>query len=252
MDAAKLKAVRKKYENMIYELMDDIDPTGFNSQTKRENFEKMSDKEFIALMKRMISQDDLNLSVDLNHSERDPKKFINLHKIKAIADKHNVKMTEYVFMPFRNPNGRPMCTLSRIPIIYCPIRRFFQQMLIHKNALSNDNQKINPTTGQVTGDDKTASTTNVQTYALAATNQTNALKELLGPRADDPVSKQQMLTQIEQTGQVNLSDLTIETHNKQAINTTETYCKAAGVRVVFSGNDTEIDFSNLSSNEVEE
>ena len=60
-----------------------------------------------------------------------------------------------------------------------------------------------------------------------------------------------MLTQIEQTGQVNLSDLKIETHNKQAINTTEAYCKAAGVRVVFSGNDTEIDFSNFS-NDAEE
>ena len=121
-------------------------------------------------------------------------KKMSIEKIEAIAKKHTIRLTEFIFMPFRNPNGKPLCTLSRSPIIYCPIRRFFQQMLVHKNSLSNDNSNINPITGQVVNDDKTASTTNVQTYALAVTNQKNALKEFLGPRADDPVSKQQMLT----------------------------------------------------------
>lgn len=240
MDVRKLKQARKKAEERIYTIMDDLDSTGYNTQIYKDAFAKMSDKQFIDIMKRMITQDDFNLSIDINESEKDPKKKINLEDIEAVAKKHNIKLTEYLFMPFRNPGGKPVCTLSRVPIIYCPIKRFFQQMLIHKNSLSNDNSRINPVTGQVVADDKTASTTNVQTYALAVTNQFNSLKEYLGPRADDPVSKQQMLTAIEQTGEVNIADLDIQTHNKQSINTTEVYCKAVGIDLKFAGNDMEI------------
>ena len=243
VSANKLKQIRKKYENQIFELMNDIDKTGYNAQVYKDSFAKMSDKQFIDIMKRMITQDDFNLSVDINQSEKDPNKQIQLEQIEAIAKKHKVRLTEYVFMPFRNPKGKPMCTLSRVPIIYCPIKRFFQQMLIHKNALSNNNERINPVTGQVVDEDKTASTTNVQTYALAVTNQYNALKEFLGPRADDPVSKQQMLTQIEQVGEVNIADLDIQTHNKQSINTAEVYAEAAGIDLRFAGNDLQIDLS---------
>ena len=237
VSAEQFKKIRKKYEENIYKLMDDIDPSGFNADTYRIAFAKMSDKQFIDLMKKYIEQDDLNLFIDINQLEKKKSDNITLEKIKAIADKWKISLFEYIFMPFRNPKGKPMCTLTKVPIIYCPIRRFFQQMLQHKNSISNSSDHINPLTGQVVQEDKTASTTNVQTYALAATNQTNALKEFLGPRADDQVSKQQMLNTIVSTGDVRLSDLDIRTHNKQAVNTTEVFCKAAGLEVKFSGND---------------
>ena len=237
VSAEQFKKIRKKYEENIYKLMDDIDPSGFNADTYRIAFAKMSDKQFIDLMKKYIEQDDLNLFIDINQLEKKKSDNMTLEKIKAIADKWKISLFEYVFMPFRNPKGKPMCTLTKVPIIYCPIRRFFQQMLQHKNSISNSSDHINPLTGQVVQEDKTASTTNVQTYALAATNQTNALKEFLGPRADDQISKQQMLNTIVSTGDVRLSDLDIRTHNKQAVNTTEVFCKAAGLEVKFSGND---------------
>ena len=245
VSAEQFKKIRKKYEENIYKLMDDIDPSGFNADTYRIAFAKMSDKQFIDLMKKYIEQDDLNLFIDINQLEKKKSDNMTLEKIKAIADKWKISLFEYVFMPFRNPRGKPMCTLTKVPIIYCPIRRFFQQMLQHKNSISNSSDHINPLTGQVVQEDKTASTTNVQTYALAATNQINALKEFLGPRADDQISKQQMLNTIVSTGDVRLSDLDIRTHNKQAVNTTEVFCKAAGLEVKFSGNDYgNIDFGD--------
>ena len=245
VSAEQFKKIRKKYEENIYKLMDDIDPSGFNADTYRIAFAKMSDKQFIDLMKKYIEQDDLNLFVDINQLEKKKSDNITLEKIKAVADKWKISLFEYIFMPFRNPKGKPMCTLTKVPIIYCPIRRFFQQMLQHKNSISNSSDHINQLTEQVVQEDKTASTTNVQTYALAATNQTNALKEFLGPRADDQISKQQMLNTIVSTGDVRLSDLDIRTHNKQAVNTTEVFCKAAGLEVKFSGNDYgNIDFGD--------
>jgi hypothetical protein len=243
--AEKLKSIRKKYEAKVYELFDDLDESGFNSETYRESFSKMSDKDFIQMCKNFMTQDDMIFSIDTNQMESAKEGKITLDKIKKVADKHKIRLVEYVFMPFRNTKEEPMCTLTRVPIVYCQIRRFFQQMLQHKNSISNNNSKINPLTGQVINEDKTASTTNIQTYSLTITNREAALKEYLGPRADDTVAKQQMLTQIEQTGRFRLEDTIMQTHNRQSVNTAETFAKAAGVVMEFAGNDYKIDLDNL-------
>lgn len=227
---------RKIAEDKLIQFMNELDPSGYNGETYRIAFSKMSDKEFTDMCKNMISTDDINFSLDIKTLGKG-KDEIDMPKVKAVAKKYDIPLEEYLVMPFRNPKGSPTVTMTRVPIIYCPVRRFFQQMLQHKNAISNDNSKINPLTGQVTGEDKTASTTNVQTYALAVSNQTNSIKEFLGPRSDDSVSKQQMLSIIEKTGKVRLGDLDIKTHNKQAINTVETFMKAACIDLVFEGND---------------
>jgi hypothetical protein len=233
---AELKKIREKYENRIYELMDDLDPSGYNSDVYKTSFSRMSDKEFIELMKKIAGDDDTNISMDFKQFEQNPKYKMSLERIRSVAKKWKIRLTEYVFMPFRNPNGQPMVTLSRVPIIYSPVRRFFQQMLQHKNNIVNDNSKINPITGQVVNEDKAASLTNVQTYAMTVTNQKNVVKELLGPRADDPVSKQQMLSKIEQDGEVSLEDLDISTHNKQSMATAEVYAAAACMDLRFGKN----------------
>ena len=239
----KFKQIREKYEKVILKLFDELDPSGYNSEVYRNTFKTMSDTQFIELCKTFVSKDDFIFSLEIN--EMDDKHSLTLNKIKEIADKYKVKLVEYVFMPFRNPKGKPMCTLTRIPIVYCQVRRFFQQMLQHKNAISNNNTNINPLTGQVINEDKTASTTNIQTYALTVTNRNNALKEYLGPRADDIVAKQDMLTQIEKTGRFRLEDTNMQTHNRQSINTAEVFAKAAGIIMEFSGNDYTIDVDNL-------
>lgn len=240
----KLKSIRKQYEEKIYELFNDLDESGFNADTYKQSFAKMSDKDFIDMCKNMVSKDDFIFSIDVNQlsSEKDGK--ITLKKIKQVADKYKIKLVEYVFMPFRNNIKEPMCTFTRVPIVYCQVRRFFQQMLQHKNSISNDNSKINPLTGQVINEDKTASTTNIQTYALTITNRNNALKEYLGPRADDNVAKQDMLTQIENTGRFRLADTNMQTHNRQSVNTAETFAKAAGIIMEFAGNDFKIDLND--------
>lgn len=244
--ADKIKSIRKKYENALYEFMDDMDPSGYNSENYKEAFSKMSDKDFIQMCKDFLIKDDNNFSIEIKQMESPKDGGISLEKIKNIAKKHNIKLVEYMFMPFRNPSGEPLCSYTRVPVLYSPVRRFFQQMLQHKNSISNSNTKINPMTGQVTGDDKTASTTNIQTYSLTITNRQNALKEYLGPRADDTVAKQDMLTQIENTGRYRISDgPPMQTHNKRAINTAETFAKASGVIMEFEGNDYKIDLDQL-------
>ena len=47
----KLKSIRKKYEEKVYELFDDLDNSGFNSDTYKQSFSKMSDRDFIDMCK---------------------------------------------------------------------------------------------------------------------------------------------------------------------------------------------------------
>ena len=249
VSSEQLKKIRKKYEEQVFELFDDLDISGYNTQVYRDAFAKMNDKEFIDMCKNMMTKDDFIFSLDTNQFENEKEGRLSLDKIRSIAKKHLIDLVEYVFMPFRNTKKEPMCTFTRVPIVYCQVRRFFQQMLQHKNSISNNNSKINPLTGQVINDDKTASTTNIQTYALTITNRKNALKEYLGPRADDNVAKQEMLQQIESTGNFRLEDTTMYTHNRQSVNTAEAFAKAAGVVMEFAGNDPKIDLDELMENE---
>ena len=228
----KLKTIRAKYEKQIYNLFDKLDSSGYNTEQYKKNIGKMSDREFIDMCINMIKKDDFNLFLEIDTKHDD----LTLARIAKIAEDENIKLTEYIFMPFRNPTGKPMCTLTRVPVIYSQIRRFFGQILQHKNSISNKNDRINPLTGQVIDEDKTASETNIQTYALSVMNQKNVIKEMLGPRADDHVAKQNMLTQIENSGVYRMSNTTMRTENKQAVMTAEAFAKAAGVELRFARN----------------
>lgn len=224
--------VRSVYENHVYKLFDRLDPTGYNTAKLKKFFTHLSDKEFIQYALKCIKQDDLIFSLEID--ELNDK--LTLAELEDIANENDIKLEEYIFMPYRNPNGKPMVSLTRCPVLYCQIRRFFQQILQHKNSIASKNDKINPLTGQVINEDKTASTTNIQTYGLTVLNQKNTLKELLGPRADDSVSKADMMSQIENSGVYRMSNSVILTENKQAMKTAETFAKAAGINIHFKRN----------------
>ena len=104
-------------------------------------------------------------------------------------------------------------------------------MVSKKNSASGDIDKINPLVGTVTSDSKSAGMNDTQTFGLIATGQTSTIKELLGPRADDEKSKQQMLHRIEEHGSVSLKDLHVTPRNKQALNTLSVFLKSVGIKI---------------------
>ena len=249
------KKVRTKYENMVYAFYDRLDPSGYNTAKYKKFFNAINDKQFVEYAKRCLSQDDFIFSYDSDEMNDD----ISLAELKEIAEEYDIKLEEYLILPYRNSNKEPMISLTRVPVVYCQIRRFLQQILQHKNSIASKNDKINPLTGQVINEDKTASTTNIQTYGLTVLNQKNTLKELLGPRADDPVSKADMMSQIENSGVYRMDNSVILTENKQAINTAETFAKAAGIDIKFKRNNlsneqqfTKEELSEIFSEEIED
>jgi len=212
-------------ENSIYKLMDDFDPTKYNSGAYKALFDTMSESEFKAYMKQ-IESEECYVSFEIDSA----KKFLNMEKIFEICNKRGFKTHKYVKYRDNRTKDGTMCSVTPYPvlILYMQVKRL-QQMLNKKNSVSGNTDKINPITGTVTGDSKAAGVNDTQTYGLIATGQLNTLKELLGPRADDERSKQQMLHHIEMHGSVKLADLHIVPKNKQSLQTTRVYLRGIGI-----------------------
>ena len=214
-------------EKKIYELMNTLDSTGYNTNAYRDMFSKMSNAEFTKYMEDLRDKPDVNLYFEISSLD-DKNGYPNMKKIIGIAKKFNVPLTEYVMFPHTNPDDldNPSVSATKLPVLVIPIRRL-QQFLSKKNKSSADIHQTNLITGQVIGESKSASLNDTQTIALVTTGQLNSVTEFLGPRADDVVSKLQMLKQIEEHGEVSLDNLTIKTSNKQAYSTMNMFLKGA-------------------------
>ena len=69
-------------------------------------------------------------------------------------------------------------------------------------------------TNQVTSHDKSGRVSDAENYALVAKNADAALREFMGPRADDAVAKQAMFKDIQTYGVVKMKDLPYDIENK--------------------------------------
>lgn len=195
--------------------------THVNAERYRKLWENMTDKEFTKMMETLRANPMTKQIAyfEVIEFERD----LKLHNIEATADFMKVPLYEYVAVP--DVTGDPdnvVVTPEPVPVGYAHYKRM-PQTVLKKSSVKVSYRKRNPITGQPTSQEKTARNTDVETYALSALGATNALRELLGPRADDPVMENEMMQKIASDGAVSLSQLTSDRKNKTALNTLNTY-----------------------------
>ena len=232
-DNPKLKTARMKAEQKIYELLDDLEgcKDGYNSGVYKTYFASLSDNEFAKFMDRLANEEWFNLFFEVKMN--DTKKTPNMNRIKKVLDKYKIPMCEYVVSPYKNmDNENPPISATPVPVFYGVVRPM-QQLLSKKEAYSSDRDHVNLLTGQVTSSSKGSQFSNMQSIALTTSNQTDIVKELLGPRADDDVSKKRMLDQIADTGEFDINSIPIRTKDKQSFETVRCMLIGAGLRVAF-------------------
>ena len=103
-------------------------------------------------------------------------------------------------------------------------------MVHKKNGISISNTKISALTNQVVDHDKNARDSDIEASMLVALGADEILKELHGPRADDPVMKREMNQSIATKGYVSLEDLTNSPTNKVTLNTINTFLLSMGLK----------------------
>ena len=220
------KSTREKMEKTIYDVFSTLDPSKTTADKYRNLFKKMSDVEFDKFFKNLFAQENDYLVLDIVDYERD----LKIENVEKAAKLLNVPLFERVVMPYASTDkDKPIVTKYEVPVGYIHCKRV-QQFLRKKNATSTDISMRSAISGQVMGKDKNARDSDLENYALVTLGAEECLREFMGPRADDPVMKNEMYTQIAKNGYVSLNDLTSDVKNKTTLNTIDVFFTGMGIK----------------------
>lgn len=217
---------RRLVEETVLKTMKLLDPSGHNEKVYEDFFKTMTDKAFDKWIKEFLADESENFYVEVTPFAKGEMKMKDIEKA---AKYLKIPLTEHIYLPFTNPDGKPVKTQHPVPVGYIHLRRQ-QQLLSKKNAFSTNIDQRNAKTGQVTGSDKSGRISDTENYSLVAIGANEALKEFLGARADDSVMKQTMIKDISRDGFTTLKNMRSNVGNKQALNTLDVYFLGAGIK----------------------
>lgn len=217
---------RAYIEKLIYDTFDALDPSGANTDKYRSLFSNMSDIEFEKYMKNFLKNDNEQFVLDIVEFEHD----LKMDNCEKAAKVIGIPLMEYVYMPHLTMDKkRVIVSKERCLVGYINVKRT-QQLVQKKNGLSVSGEKTSATTGQVVDKDKNARDSDIEASMLVALGADKILKELHGPRADDPVMRRQMHQSIATKGYVLLDELESLPTNKVTLNTVNTFLLAMGLK----------------------
>lgn len=211
---------KQRVIDWVCQALDKLEGGNVNSSRYRKEWEAMSDAQFTKLMEKLRDNEDKQLVyLEIVEFERD----LKLENIEACASFMKVPLYERVAIPdVTGDDDNVVVTPEPVPVGYAHYKRM-QQTVLKKNSANIKVSKKNPLTGQVVSDEKTVRNTDVETYAMMSLGAKQALREFMGPRADDPVMENQMYTSISNNGYARLEDMTSHPENKVALNTLNFY-----------------------------
>lgn len=216
---------RQYIEKLIYDTFDALDPSGTNSNKYKLLFSTMNDVEFEKYMKNFLKDDNEQFTLDIVEYEHD----LKMEYCENAAKVLGIPLMEYVYMPHLTMDKKHVVvSKEKCLVSYINVKRT-QQLLHKKNGISVANERRSATTGQVVDNDKNARSSDIEASMLVSLGADKILQELHGPRADDPIMKQQMNQSIATKGYVMLEELENLPTNKVTLNTVNTYLLSMGL-----------------------
>ena len=211
---------RKEVKEMVYKVMDLLDPTKQNSQFYKAKFAKMNDKQFM----NFFSQD-FPLKFQTRLFEIEP----SMKQISDTLDYIHVPMIEQMNLPFeyRAKDGTPVKSDDAL-ILYVPIRKV-KQFLSKKNSMSTNISNRDMKSGLLQTVDKNGNTSDREMESLAVMGLDASMKELATYRADSMNAKDEFYSMINTTGMVRQSDVDVETSDSLARNELNVYLLGAAL-----------------------
>ena len=216
---------RKEIEKLIIDVFNALDPTGHNGGKYKTIFADMNDTQFEKHMKTFLEGDD-NFILDIVEFENS----LKFEHCEAAAKVLGIPLMEYVYMPHLSMDKENVVvSKERCLVGFLNIKRL-QQLIHEKNHLSTSNENRSAITGQVKGDDKNARDSDTEATLLVSLGADKILRELHGPRSDDPVMRTEMMQKIHTAGHCTLEELTDLPINKVALNTANAYFLSMGLK----------------------
>lgn len=219
------KSTRKQMEETALKVFDAIDPTGINTEYYKNMFGAMDDKQFEHFALNMFNDHRQFLTLEIASYRNEP----TLQSIEKAAKVLGVPLYERMAYPYQSEDpDKPFVTIEPVPVGFIHIKRL-QQMKRKKNSTSTTIEKRDSKTGQVTGKDKNSRSSDMENYAMSTYGATEAMKEFLGPRADDFKAKSEFYSDIYKNGYADLNNLTNDPRNKKTLNTLNVYFMCMGL-----------------------
>lgn len=210
---------RQKMEKLVYDTFNALDKSGRNTERYKKLFSGMTNAQFDTFFKDLFANENEYLILNLCDYEID----LRIEDIERAAKVLNVPLFERIAFPhYTLDKDNVIVTKEAVPVGYCHIKRT-QQTVAKKNGISTSANIRSSLTGQVTAGDKNGRQSDLENATLIGMGAVDILKELNGPRSDDPVMKQQMLTAINRKGFVSLEDMESDPANKTTLNTVNVY-----------------------------
>lgn len=219
---------RKKAEDLVYSVMNALDPSGTNTKRYKKLFSTMSDPKFENFMKCMFDDDNMNFTLEIKEFERE----VTLDMIEKAAKVLGIELEEYIILPHISMSQEhPIVTKEKCFTGY-HIEKRMQQTNTKKNSNSTHIDERSATTGQVVGHDKNGRSSDQENIALTVIGAENVLKEMNGFRADGLQRKNYAYSQIARTGQCSLQDIEDNAgiEDRLALETIDVYYKTMGLQ----------------------
>ena len=211
---------RKECEELVYRIMDTLDPSGENSSFYKKKFAKMKDSDFITFFKQ-----DFPLKLQIKLFDIEP----NMDQIDKALKMLKVPMMEKLNLPFLyvNKDGVPVKSEEAL-VCYVPLKKM-KQFVAKKNSNSTNINSRDMRNGLLIGVDKNGNTSDREFEALAVISADAAMKELATYRADAMDAKSEFYSMINTTGMVKLSDVKVDTKDSLARNNLNVWLLGAGI-----------------------
>ena len=215
---------RKQIQNKVLKFMRITDKTGKNEERYKKFFASMDDDQFMKWIKKFNKDEDANYYMEVLPYDNEPK----LTDIKEASEYLKVPLDEYIYYRHDDNKDNPIRSQYPVPVGYLMIKRL-QQTLSKKNSFSLDVSQRNLKTNQLTSASRVARITDAENFSLNTYGADEALKEFFGPRADNNVTKQEMLNDIMNQGYTSQKNYTKDLKNNQTLNTVDVYFSGAGL-----------------------
>ena len=189
--------------------------TGVSSETYDiydKEFSNMSDKDIT----NYINKYGVRLYVD--------DKTINQKSIDRLVDELNVIKEERLNLNFIQPG-----LISKEKALILPIQMRRLQQLATKESASNLEVNTRDKINQATRESKTAQLTDAEVTQLVSVGFDKVLVELLSPRSDNPITKEEMNIKLKDELTFSLNDLSKNVKGKSTVNYLDALFKSINI-----------------------
>lgn len=213
-----MNAKREKAEELIYKVMDTLDPKEYNSSYYKSMFVEMSDSEFLNFCKR-----NLPFRFHTKPFVVEPK----MYDIEAALKVLGVPLLEKVALPYLyvDKNGNPVWSKEAM-VIYIHLKKM-KQFITKKNSTPSGIDNRDMKTGLLVSFDKGGKTSDREMEALAVMGLDETMKEMSTWRADYMDAKSVAYQTISTLGRISEEDIPLDETDSIAKNTLNAYMVSA-------------------------